>query len=83
MTDDERLEQVRAVLAQHKTELMALPQVTGVGIGAGSGSDLYAIVVYLRSPVLAPPGPSSVDGVPVKYVTTGAITLQTSRPTGQ
>jgi hypothetical protein len=83
MSDDESLEHVRAVLARHKNELMALPQVTGVGIGAGSSDNLYAIVVYLRSPVAAPEGPTSVDGIPVKYVKTGTITLQTSRHTGQ
>lgn len=73
MSKDEQLEQIRAVLARHKTELLALPDVTGVGIGAGEGEAQYAIVVYLQSNKAASPGPSMLEGVPVNYVVTGTI----------
>ena len=55
---------------------MALPGVTGTGIGAGDAPGSYAIVVYLESPAPEPPGSPEIEGVQVKYIVTGRIRPQ-------
>ncbi len=71
MTSPSDTEPVREVLARHKTRLMAMPEVQGVGMGADPGGK-PAIVIYLKKH-LPEPGPASLDGVPVQYVVTGKI----------
>ena len=72
------LETVRAVLGRHRDAIMARRGVTGVGIGAGAEPGTLAIVVYLDKAVGTANHtlPSSLEGVPVRYVVTGAIRSQ-------
>ncbi len=83
MNSDERLEHVRAVLSRHKAKLLALPGVTGVGIGAGDQKTTYSIVLYVQSRSAGPKDLSSIEGVTVEYVETGTIELQPTTPKSQ
>jgi hypothetical protein len=76
-TDDEA--PVARVVEQHATALMALPQVTGVGVGADPVTGAPVVAVYvtrkLPSEQLAESDriPSVLDGIPVTVTEIGAI----------
>ena len=76
MSGGDELEHVRDVLSRHRDTLMALPGVTGTGIGASVDGQGYAIVVYMEAPTIELPGPEDIEGVTVQYKVTGAIRPQ-------
>lgn len=67
---DEELEKAKVVLEKHKTELLAIPGCTGVGIGlkqvGGRETGALAIVVFVQRKTSPPPGeavPGNLEGV--------------------
>lgn len=64
----QELSKVEAVRRRHESELLAIQGVEGVA----SRSD--AVVLYVRDEAVASRTPSTVEGVPVKLVVTGAVT---------
>ena len=81
------IERAREVLKQHEADLLAMPNVIGVGVGlqhvAGESTGQVAIVVLVRSKVaetqLAPEDvvPKNLDGVAVDVQEIGEIRAQT------
>ena len=63
---------VAEALLRHESELLALPNVTGVGIGQNSIGD-PAIVVYLRVRSARANLPERIDGYDVVAEVTGEI----------
>jgi len=76
MNDGIELDHVRDVLSRHRETLMALPGVTGTGIGASADGVGYVIVVYQQERSDALPGPEEFEGVAVQYTLTGAFRSQ-------
>jgi len=71
MADPKNLEDVRALFARRKNELIAKYHACGAGVGRNDAGD-YAIVIYLES---AREGsePVWIEGVPLKFEVTGPI----------
>jgi hypothetical protein len=72
----------RHVVRRHEDRLLALPQVTGVGVGADPVTGAPVVVVYvtrklpreqLMDDELVPP---ELDGIPVMVAEVGTITAQ-------
>lgn len=62
---------IEAVQARHEAELMAKPEVEGVGIGEQGG--VPCIIVYVSSPSNALPNnlPKDLEGYPVRVEHSG------------
>ena len=69
MADAKNLEEVRAVFAKYRDDIIARYHASGAGVGRGDDGG-YAIVVYLESgnaSIAATP----IEGVPLKFEVTG------------
>ena len=69
MADPNELEEVRAVFALHREDLIKRYRAHGAGIGREGKS--YVIVVYLDSEDDRPAEPTRIEGVPLKCEVTG------------
>lgn len=76
MTDPSNLEEVRALFARHRREIIERYEAHGAGVGRQG--DGYAIVVYLDSADQQPQEPVTLEGVPLKFEVTGPFTLHTN-----
>lgn len=65
---------IDAVLAQHQDQLMALPGVTGVGIGQQADRPVIVVMVRELTPSVREAVPRTLDGHPVVVEGTGEIT---------
>jgi hypothetical protein len=69
---------IEQVVAKHEGRLMALPNVTAVGIGKRSGRDVITVFVTRKVPAsqLSPEAivPKSLDGVDTDVVESGVVT---------
>lgn len=84
--DEAALERARAVARKHEADLLAKPNVIGVGVGleqvGGEDTGEVAVVVLVRSKIptaeLAADDalPQSLEGVPVDVQEIGAISAQ-------
>jgi hypothetical protein len=73
-TDDSTNEAIAAateVLEQHKSELLALPGVTAVGVGMMRDGATVGIHLYIPQGAAARPMPRSMDGIPVRVMEGG------------
>lgn len=79
MGNDEDAPVAARVVERHADALMALPQVTGVGVGADPATDRPVVAVYVTRKLpreqlaesdLIPP---ELDGVPVRVTEIGTI----------
>lgn len=72
MLPQQAADRALAVLEQHRANLMFLPAVMGVGIGASGREDGEAgIVIYVnKDSQTRPPLPDSIDGIPVVVILT-------------
>src|SRR5262245_18769778 len=73
-TDDSTNEAIAAateVLEQHKSELLALPGVTAVGVGMMRDGATVGIHLYIQQGADARPMPRSMDGIPVRVMEGG------------
>ena len=66
--------EVAAVLARHRSRLMAVPGVVGVAEGARGGRPCILVLVGHRTPALEAAVPAELEGVPVELCDTGPIT---------
>lgn len=73
MNNRPTLDQARAVLQQHKAELMERFGATGIGIGKDEAEGGHVISVYLETGERFPSEPLVVDDVPLRFVVTGPI----------
>ena len=73
--DEEPASGVLAVKQRHEEDLMALPGVTGVGVGQNDIGD-DAIVIYLEERSAAAQLPTEIDGYDVVVEVTGIIEAQ-------
>ncbi|MGC4876656.1 hypothetical protein ACLQ26_10410 [Micromonospora sp. DT43] len=71
MAEPGSLDNVRAVLAAHRTDLTRRYAAAGTGIGRPDPSGPYVISVYVTDPALVARTGESVDGVPLRFVLTG------------
>jgi hypothetical protein len=69
---------IESVLRQHEERLMALPNVTGVGVGQKAGKEVITVLVTQKVPesALLPDEvvPKMLDGVETDVVESGVIT---------
>src|SRR5215510_16034121 len=75
-TDDSTHEAIAAateVLEQHKSELLALPGVTAVGVGMMRDGATVGIHLYLQQGADAKPMPRRMDGIPVRVMEGGGL----------
>ncbi len=76
---DSNLQEITRVMEAHTAELMALPGVVGVYIGAREDSTLcIRVMVVEKTEVLAREIPTMLEGKPVEIEVTGVI-----RPLGE
>jgi hypothetical protein len=68
---NEAIEAATAVLEQHKSELLALPGVTAVGVGMMRDGATVGIHLYIQQGADARPMPRSMDGIPVRVMEGG------------
>jgi hypothetical protein len=73
MHDRATLEQARAALERHKSNLMESFGATGIGIGKDEVDGGHVISVYLETGERFPSERVVVDGVPLRFVVTGPI----------
>ncbi|GAA2184185.1 hypothetical protein [Micromonospora lupini] len=71
MAEPGSLDNVRAVLAAHRTDLTRRYAAVGTGIGRPDPSGPYVITVYVTEPALVARTDESVDGVALRFVLTG------------
>lgn len=76
MADPRSLREVRAVLAEHREELMRRFSAAGVGIGRPDPGGSYVITVYVTDPAHARVAPDPIDGVPVRCLPAGPFHAQ-------
>ena len=67
MNEQATLEQARAVLHQHRSELMERFGATGIGIGKDEGSGGHVISVYLETVDQFPSEQAVVGEVPLRF----------------
>ena len=65
--------QIEEILDNHQDELMAIPGVTGVGIGDNFGKPVIVVMVTALSSELRDAIPSRLEGVDVQVEVTGEI----------
>ena len=68
-----RLERLKKIQQKHEDQIMAVPEVVGIGIGLAESGDDYEFIVYCKKIV---PGvqeklPQLLDGVPVRLIESG------------
>ena len=83
MAQNEAIEQAKAVKARHQEQLLALPNVVGVGVGLketdGQFTDQIAIIVNVSKKILLadlPPEtvvPPEIDGIATDVQETGKM----------
>lgn len=67
MADSRSLEYARAVLRQHRMELLRDHGAVGVGIGRPDQTGRYGITVYVQHPSDMPAQPQELEGVPLHF----------------
>jgi hypothetical protein len=67
---------ILAVQREHEDQLMAIPGVTGVGVGECEGEPCLKVLVTARTPELEQAIPSALDGFRVEIEETGDIQAQ-------
>lgn len=82
MADPRSLDSVRAVLAEHRDEITRRFAAHGTGIGRPEPDGPYVITVYVADAVAVPPGPLSIDGIPLRFEPTGPFRAHGDRPSG-
>lgn len=65
---------IEQVMARHQDQLMAIPGVTGIGIGEQNGQPAIVIMVNRLTLELKARLPRQLDGFPVVVEQSGAIT---------
>lgn len=65
---------IDTVLAQHQDRLMALPDVTGVGIGERGGRPTIVVMARQLTRALRTALPAQLDGHPVVVEEIGEVT---------
>jgi len=65
-----------AALQKHEERLMAMPEVTGVGLGGSEDSPIIVVMVSRGGRDIRDQLPSNLEGYPVKVEVTGEITAQ-------
>jgi len=75
MADPHALEEVRRVVAAHRTAILARFSAVGLGVGRPEPDGPYVITVYVeRLPERSEP--MSVEDVPIRLVVTGPFRAQ-------
>ena len=73
----EEVRRATAVLARHEMQLMKVPGVIGVGIGATEQGDRAAIHVYVNAKAMGEKVPAAfpqqIENIPVKVIHTDDI----------
>ena len=65
---------ITTVMNAHVSELMAVPGVTGVAVGAlDNGTPCILVLVLKKSDEMAAKIPKSIEGYPVKILESGEI----------
>lgn len=67
------IDSIDAVLAEHKTRILAVPGVVGVGEGECDGQPCIKVLILEESADLEERIGSMVEGYPVEFVISGAI----------
>jgi hypothetical protein len=65
--------QIEEVLHNHTSQLMAIPGVTGVGIGEKAGKPVLLIMVKALTQELKKQLPSQLAGIPIQVEVVGEI----------
>lgn len=63
-------------LEKHQDRLMAIPGVSGVGIGGSEDSPVIVVMVTTGGTAMRKQLPDQIEGYPVKVEVTGEITAQ-------
>jgi hypothetical protein len=68
-----RLERLKEIQQKHEDQIMAVPEVVGIGIGLAEPGDDYEFIVYCKKivPELWEKLPRLLDGVPVRLIESG------------
>lgn len=64
---------IEQVQEKYQDQLMAIPGVVGVGIGAVDGKPVIQVLVIKKTPELEQQLPKMLEGYPVVIVETGRI----------
>jgi hypothetical protein len=65
---------INQVMARHQDQLMAIPGVTGVGIGEQGGRPAIVVMVERLTPQVKTQIPQQLEGFPVVVDQSGEIT---------
>lgn len=75
MTDARSLEHVRAVLRQHRGDLLRDYRAVGVGVGGPDDAGRYVITIYVHASTL-PTEARDLEGVPLHFEATEQFQAQ-------
>lgn len=71
--ENQKMQKIMEVQKKHQHEIMALPGVVGVGIGAEDGNLVIKVLVKQKTPALIEKIPAELDGFKVVIEEVGEI----------